>query len=276
MQINEIFQAAILGTVQGLTEFLPISSSGHLILIPELLGWRGVVNSLSFDVALHFGSTIAVVGFFWRDWGRIIAAFLQNLPKGSKAVLGNFDSKLLVLIIIGSIPAGIAGLIFENYFESAVRNPTLIASALIVFALVLFLADLFGKKSRKFESLGWSDALWLGLAQTLALVPGVSRSGITITAGLFKQLDREAAARFSFLLSTPIIVAASVLSVKDITRSYAEGNLLVFFVGFVFAAVSGWLAIKLLLNFVKRNNFNIFVVYRILLGLGILLFLFTS
>lgn len=268
----QVFQALVLGIVQGLSEFLPISSSGHLILIPELLHWHGAVNTLSFDVALHFGTTLAVLGFFWKDWLRLISAFLRNLPKGSKGVLADFDSRIFVFLLIGTIPAGIFGLLFESYFEKAVRNPVLVASMLIIFALVLFVADHLGKKARGFKTIGLADSLVVGFAQTLALIPGVSRSGITISAGLFQRLDRESATKFSFLLSTPVIVAASILSAKDVVSASSEGSFLVFLVGFVSAAVSGWLAIKVLLNFVRNNNFNIFVIYRILLGIAILIF----
>jgi undecaprenyl-diphosphatase len=272
---TEIFQAAILGIVQGLTEFLPISSSAHLILIPELFGWTGVVDSLSFDVALHLGSSVAVVFFFWKDWWRLISAFLKNITGGYKKVVQDQDSKLLLLILLGTIPAGVVGLLFEDYFTEAVRNPTLIALVLIIFAVVLYLADKVGNKSRNLAKVGFVDGLLIGLSQAVALIPGVSRSGVTISTGLFRNLDRETATRFSFLLSTPIIVAASIFSFKEILQSASKGDQAIFLVGFTTSVVSGFLAIKFLLTFVKSNDFTVFIIYRILLGLGIILLLFS-
>lgn len=276
MSSAELFQALVLGIVQGLTEFLPISSSAHLILIPDFFGWRGIVDTLSFDIALHLGTTVALLYYFWNDWVKLITAFFKNLRQGVNKVWSDSDSRLFILLILGSIPAGLIGFVLEGYIETNFRNPLLIAIVLIVFALVLYLADTVSKKTRSMENIGWVDALVVGISQTLALVPGVSRSGITISTGLFRSLDRASATRFSFLLSTPIIVAASVYSLKDIAVETQTGNWDIFLVGFLASTVSGWLAIKVLLNYVKSNNFNIFVIYRVLLGLGIILLLLVN
>ncbi len=268
--MDQLLQSLILGIVQGLTEFLPISSSGHLILLPKIFDWSGVVDSLEFDVALHVGTTIAVIGFFWSDWVRIIKSFLINLKKGN--VTADFESRLLLMILVGSIPAAIVGLGFKELIEENTREPYLVASTLFIFALVLFLADKFGAKGRDFKQIGWLDAITIGLAQSLALIPGVSRSGITISAGLFRGLGAVSATRFSFLLSTPAIIGAAVLSIGDSVEIVGNGNLTIMLVGVVVAAVTGRLTIKLLLKFIAKNSFNIFVWYRIALAIGILVY----
>ncbi|HEX7456760.1 MAG TPA: undecaprenyl-diphosphatase UppP [Candidatus Nanoarchaeia archaeon] len=268
----EILQAAILGVVQGLTEFLPISSSGHLIIFPKIFGWAGALDSLEFDVALHVGTTIAVIWFFWADWVRIISSFIKNLGKGIKT---DFDSKLFLMILVGSIPAAIVGFGFKDFIESKTREPLLVATTLLAFALVLFAVDRIGSKKREFRRIDWPEAIFVGIAQAISLIPGVSRSGVTISAGLARGLDRQAAARFSFLLSTPVILGAAILSTTDLFRSSSQGNLIVIMVGTIAAAVSGWLAIKFLLKYVATNNFNIFVWYRIALAV-FLVFLFLN
>ncbi len=270
--MNELFQAIILGIVQGLTEFLPISSTGHLIVIPEILGWDGLVSSLSFDVALHVGTTLAVLVYFWRDWVRLIKAFLSNLPLGLGKVWTDPDSRLFVLLFLGSLPAGVSGFFLQEQVETSFRDPAYVAGALILFALVLFWADsLKGKKD--IQRLGVLDSLFVGCAQAISLFPGVSRSGATITGSLVRGLNRQAATRFSFLLSTPIIVGASVFKFKAL---FSEGGFQdsfnLFLVGGLAAAVSGWLAISWLLKFVQTQNFKPFVIYRLVLGTLILLF----
>ncbi|OGY24593.1 MAG: undecaprenyl-diphosphatase UppP [Candidatus Woykebacteria bacterium RBG_13_40_7b] len=258
------FQALILGIVQGLTEYLPISSSGHLVLVPWLFGWTGLVNSLTFDVSLHAGTTLAVVGFFWKDWLRMIKALFKK-PS-------DFEAKLLLLILAGSIPAGAVGFLFNDFFEKNVRSPLLIALALFGFALLLGWVDKFGRKNRSFAQIMWLDALMVGLAQAVSLIPGVSRSGITVSAGLFQGLNREAAVRFSFLLSTPVILGAAIFSLKDLfSQSNSNGNLLIFILGTLSAAVVGWLTIKFLLKFVQKNGFGVFVWYRIVISLVVVL-----
>ncbi|MDP2721037.1 MAG: undecaprenyl-diphosphatase UppP [bacterium] len=271
--MDQVIPASILGIVQGLSEFLPISSSGHLIIFPKLFGWSGVVDSLEFDVALHVGTTVAVVWFFWEDWVKMVKSFLSGLK--TKNLTKEFESKLLLLILLGSVPAGIVGIGFKNLIEENTRQPLLVAVTLFSFGLLLWSADKAGQKNRSFTSIGWLDAGIIGTVQAISLVPGVSRSGITITAGLFKGLNREAATRFSFLLSTPAIIGAAVISAKDLFGSSSQGNMSIFVVGTVAAAISGWFAIKFLLKFVSTHNFNIFVWYRIILAL-LLLILFLG
>ena len=265
----DILQAFILGIVQGFSEFLPISSSGHLIIFPRLFGWSGVVDSLEFDVALHVGTTVAVVWFFWEDWVRIFKSLLAGLKRG--AVTKDFESRLLLMILVGSIPAGVVGLGLKDFIEQNTREPLLVAGTLFSFGLLLWLADKAGQKKRSLGDIRWLDAGIIGAAQAISLIPGVSRSGVTITAGLFKGLNREAATRFSFLLSTPAIIGAAAISAKDLFGSSSQGNMSIFVVGTVAATISGWVAIKFLLKFVSTHNFNIFVWYRIVLAVALLL-----
>lgn len=265
--MTEILQAIVLGIVQGASEFLPISSSGHLILVPYFLNWHGVVDSLSFDIALHIGTTVSVIVFFWKDWIELLSAFLKALPKGFSGVIVDTKAKLFSILVIGSIPAAMIGFLLQDFIEKNVRQPLLVASLLVIFSLVLFTADKIGRQNREGAKIGFLDGILVGLSQCLALLPGVSRSGITITAGLFRGLDRESATRFSFLLSTPIIVGAGLLKIKEILHgSLGSGSQTVFFAGFLAAAVSGFVAIKFLLKFVQTHNFNLFIVYRIILG----------
>jgi len=194
--MEQIFPAAFLGVIQGLTEFLPISSSGHLIVLPELFGWYGLIDSLSFDVALHLGTSLAVVGFFWRDWLRILGKFFSLLATNRKNLLANADSKLLLLLVVGTIPAAVVGFLFQDFIETNVRSMLLVGVMLVSFGLILWWVDKEADQKRKFGQVGWWDALLVGAAQAISLIPGVSRSGITITAARGLKLEREAAVRF--------------------------------------------------------------------------------
>jgi len=252
-----VLHAIVLGIVQGLTEVLPISSSAHLVLFPWFFKWQ--YQGLSFDVALHIGTAIAFGVYFFNDWTGIIrSAFTKDKSR---------RNNMLWYIVIGTIPAAFAGLLLEKKAETVFRSPAVIAAMLLVFSGVLWLADHLGKKQKLLENIGVSSALIVGFAQILALIPGVSRSGITITAGLLKGLSREAAARFSFFLATPIVFAAGALK---LSKLHASDLTFSFWMGILFSAVSGFIATHFLLNFVKRSNFNIFVVYRIALGMAIL------
>ena len=264
----EMVQALILGIIQGFTEFLPVSSTAHLILFPWIFGWED--PGLAFDVFLHLGSLTGIIAFFWRDFYNMAAGMIKS-NKGS--IDTNTEGKIGWYIIIGTIPAGIAGLLFQDKIESLLRDPSLIAVTLILFGLLLWWAEEKGRKRRKLHNMNISDALIIGCAQAVALIPGVSRSGITITAGLFRNLERETAARFTFLLSTPIILAGGLLSFTDVYNTgLPEGMLLPVITGFIASAVSGFLAIKFLMSFLSKQKVNIFVYYRIVLGLVILLF----
>ncbi len=257
----DLLQAAVLGVVQGLSEFLPISSSGHLIMVPFLLGWPP--HSQAFDLALHAGTLIALLWFFWADWLALIRGFLSGL---FSARVRHEDPawRLAWLVLLGSIPAGLIGIVAEKPVEDLLRSPVLNAVLLIVFGLMLFAADRIGSLKRTFSEVFWLDALIMGLAQAIALMPGVSRSGITITAGLLRGLDRPAAARFSFLLSGPIIAAAVVFKLRE---GVPGAELSTVLVGVLCSAVVGFLAIGFLLRYLQRNSMLVFVVYRVVFGL---------
>ena len=254
-----ILQALILGIVQGFTELLPISSSAHLALTPWLLGWPD--HGLAFDVALHLGTLIAIVAYFQDEWRRLFSAAVSLLRKRRAET---DEEKRVVFLVIATIPAGIAGLLLEDAAETIFRSPALIATNLIVLGVLLWAVDRFMSRERGMESMGWKDAMAIGLAQCLALVPGVSRSGSTITAGRALKLTRESAAVFSFLLSMPITLAAIVFKLPDAVRE-AE-SLAPMAVGVVAAAVSAWIAIAVLLKYVARRSYGVFAVYRLLFG----------
>lgn len=262
-----MIQAIILGVVQGLTEFLPISSTAHLILVPWLFGWSD--PGLAFDVVLHLGTLTGIIAFFWRDFYRMFCGMVFS---GNTMNDLTVDGKIGWYIVLGTVPAGLAGMLFKDKVETVLRSPTIIAVTLILFAIFLWWAEQRGKKKRDLAHINILDTIVIGAAQALALIPGVSRSGITITAGLFRDLERATAARFAFLLSTPIILAGGLLSFLDIYKAgFPQGMLWPSFGGFMASAISGFLAIKYLLIFLSRQKVNVFVYYRILLGIFILL-----
>jgi undecaprenyl-diphosphatase len=253
------FQAFVLGMVQGLGEFLPISSSGHLIVVPWLLGWPE--HGLSFDVALHVGTLVAVVLAFGGDWARMIVAALRGLAAGRP--FADPDARRLWLLAAASVPGAVAGLLLDKWAESTFRSPALVACTLAGMGLVLLVADRrAGGGEPREVTLG--EALLIGLAQSAAIVPGVSRSGATISMGLFLGQRREGAARFSFLLATPITLGAAVVKARHLVAGGDPAVML----GMATAAVFGLLSIKLLLRYVRTRNYVPFVVYR--LGLAAL------
>lgn len=256
-----VLHAIILGIVQGLTEVFPISSSAHLVIVPWFFKWN--YQGLSFDVALHVGTALAFIAFFFRDWLRIIgSAFTADKTR---------KNNMLWYLVIATIPGALAGLIFEEKAETVFRSPLLITAMLFLFALILWVADRLGKKERSIEQIDFKTAITIGFSQALAIIPGVSRSGITMTSGLLKGLSREAAARFSFLLATPIIVAAGVLKLPKLQPSDLNAA---FWLAVISSALSGFAGIGFLLNFVKRSSLNIFVIYRIALSILILIAFF--
>lgn len=254
-----ILQALILGIIQGFTELLPISSSAHLALTPWLLGWPD--SGLAFDTALHLGTLIAIVAYFHEEWRRLILAAL-SLVKKRRAETP--EEKRVIFLVLATIPAGIAGLLLEDAAETVFRSPVIIATNLIVLGVILWAVDRFMSRERGMESLGWKGAMFVGLAQCLALVPGVSRSGSTITAGRALRLTRESAAVFSFLLSMPITLAAVMFKLPDAVRE--ADRIAPLAVGVVAAAVSAWVAIAVLLRYVARRSYGVFAVYRVLFG----------
>jgi undecaprenyl-diphosphatase len=267
-----LFQAIVLGAVQGLSEFLPISSSGHLILVPWLLGWPepDVDKKLTFDLALHLGTSAALLAYFWRDWVNLIRAVLSGLNDAKARA--SHEWTLAWLIVIGCIPAGIVGVLFEDFVETRLRTAyLLIGVLLILFGGLLYTADRFGAHSRSLGKITLLDAVVIGFAQVLALSPGVSRSGITMTAGLFRGLDRTAAARFSFLLSAPITIAAALFKLRGLFKTPPVGSEAVAFVaGIVVAAVVGALAIGFMLRFLQRQSVAVFFWYRLVAGLVVI------
>lgn len=257
-----LFHAIILGVIQGLTEVLPISSSAHLVLMPWLFGWS--YQGISFDIALHVGTAMAFGIYFFKDWLDILRkAFAKERSK---------KSPLLWYLAAGTIPAAFAGLLLEEQAETVFRSIPLIMAMLIIFAVILWIADHRGKRDKTIDNMNLKTALVVGLAQALALIPGVSRSGITITAGLFEGFSREAAARFSFLLATPIVFAAAALKLTKLQAAYFDAA---FWTGVISSAVSGFIAIHLLLKLVRRSSLNIFVFYRIIFAI-IMLVLFVT
>jgi undecaprenyl-diphosphatase len=253
----DLIRAAILGIVQGLSEFLPISSSGHLILVRGLFQWPD--QGVSFDVGLHIGTLLALLAYFWRDWVSMFGSGLVDL-RDHKLRMKAYqpESKLLRLLALGSLPAALLGLPLDKWFEENVRQAWLVALTLAGVATVMLVAERRGQRDRGISSIGVKDAIIIGLAQACALVPGVSRSGATISAGLFRDLSRNDAARFAFLLGTPAFVGAAVFKSKDI----ADGPMSEFLVGFGFAAVVGFLAIHLLLRYLRTRTLFPFIVYR--------------
>lgn len=267
----EIIQAAILGVIQGLTEFLPISSSGHLIIIPHLFNWEVFENNLVFDIALHLGTMAALIAFFWADWLSITQSFFKQVMRKKPDLMGHPQSRLGVLLILGSLPAALVGLLFEDFVAETVREPWVVGVMLIVFGLLLHYAEKSTSSRRQAENLTVKDSLIIGLWQAVSLIPGVSRSGSTITGGLLRGLGKETAARFSFLLATPAVAGAALLKSGDLVSVLNDGSLLVFIVGFLASALSGWLVIRFLLAFLKTHDFGIFVKYRLVLGVLVIL-----
>lgn len=266
------FQALVLGLVQGLTEFIPVSSSAHLIIVPWLLGWPD--PGLAFDAALHLGTLVAVLAYFAKDWVTLARAFLASLTE--RRLKPDHNRLLAWLVLVGSIPGAIAGFLLdhpvENFFHSpgSAHNASalLFMAALILgLAAALWLAEVMARHTRSMETLGWRDAIVIGLAQAAALLPGVSRSGATITAGLFLGLERQAAARFSFLLATPIVAGAGAKKVYDALKAgLSSGDQAAFALGLLAAAVSGYLCISLLLRYLQSNSTLPFVLYRVALA----------
>lgn len=261
----DALQAALLALVQGLTEFLPVSSQAHLVLYSLITG--ETYQGLDFDIILHFGSLVAVVTYFRRELLSMARDWLISLTGTERSA----DARLAWLIIVATVPAGVLGLMFKDLAEVALRSPLIMALSLIVFGLALGWADWRHRGERDEHSLGLRDAIVIGLAQALALIPGTSRSGITITAGLFLGMSREAATRFSFLLSVPIITAAALLGLLDVTRDGIQSGPLPLLIGFVVAVVSTYACIHYFLAFIKRIGMQPFVAYRVILGLIILL-----
>ncbi len=270
-----LYQAIVLAVVQSLTEFLPISSTAHLALAPWLLGWRD--PGLSFDIALHLGTVAALLAYFLRDWLQLAAQGFGSSRFNHDPELGA-NRRLLWMLAAATLPVGFTGYFFKSYAEQSWRSPLLMGAMLISIGILMYWADRRSQGRRDLARLSWADALWIGLAQAVAIVPGVSRSGITITAALLRDLNRPAAARFSFLLSTPALLGAAVKEALDVA---AAGGIepamqLPFVVGIVVSAVTGWLVIAFFLRFLRRHTLRIFVYYRVAFGIMVIALALTA
>ncbi len=258
-----LLEAVVLGLVQGLGEFLPISSSAHLVLVPWLFNWQD--PGLSFDVALHFGTLIAVIIYFWRDWLRLFIGGLTNVKSS--------DGRLFWYLVASSIPGAAIGYTFEEHAETIFRTPLLIAFMLIIMGIILYWADQKSRKITEIDNISFKTSLLIGLSQALAIIPGVSRSGITITTGLLMGLTRESAARFSFLLSTPIIMGAALVKMPQVLSTPGMLNTN-FIVGIIVAGISGLASIYVLLRYVQSKSFLPFAWYRFVLGAVVIMVVF--
>lgn len=260
----DLIQILVLAIVQGITEFLPVSSSAHLVLAPVLLGWQD--QGLSFDVALHLGSLVAIVSYFRQDIARMFLAWVDSI----RTRCLSRDGWLAWAVLLGTIPVGLAGLMFAPLVSTYLRSPVVLACSSILFGLLLAWADRRPHAQRSVEEMRWQDVAWIACAQAVALIPGTSRSGITLTAGLLSGLSRQAAARFSFLLAIPVIVLASLLEFKELAESPEVIDWTALAIGTVASAVASYLCIKLFLAFIQRIGMMPFVIYRVILGVVLL------
>jgi undecaprenyl-diphosphatase len=263
--VDEIIEAIFIGIVQGLTEFLPVSSSAHLIVLPRVLGWDdAVINSPEFVVMLHMGTLAALLAYFWRDVLVLVRAFLALVRERSFAE--DPDRRLALVLLVSIIPAGLFGLFMEDWLDTFFREAIIVVPAiLVVGAAILWLAERLGTRDRDLTQTNLTDGLLIGVAQALALFPGISRSGITIAAGLFRGLERESAARFAFLMGIPIIAGAGLWKIRSIvTGESGDVDVAVMAAGVIAAAVSGWLAIGLLLRYLRSHSTGIFIAYRLI------------
>jgi undecaprenyl-diphosphatase len=262
------FQSVFLGIIQGLTEFLPVSSSGHLIIIPKVFNWD--LQSLSFDIALHFGTMFAILGYLFQDWVKLISSLINDVKKNRSINLKGMsrDTKLLIYIILSALPVGLIGISFSSIIEQYLRSPLIVILMLIIVSGVMYLADRRSNKMKvesiKLNSLSFKKVMLISLSQVLALIPGTSRSGITISTGLFLNLSREDSAKLSFLLSTPIILGAALIKIPELMSS--ESDLKVIVIGIITSATVGYFAIKYLIKYLKNNSLKPFILYRVILA----------
>ena len=260
-----VLQAIILGAIQGLTELLPISSSAHLTIIPWMFGWTNSelfnMNFEGFDVALHFGTLLAIVIFFFKDWLELIKGGYKQAVKKEKS----FEGKMFWYLVIATIPGGIIGFILDKFVGNRLETPIIIAIALIAMGIILYIADKKSKSDIKYEDMSFKQTFLIGLCQCLAFIPGVSRSGITMTTGRIMGIQRESVAKYSFLLSTPIVFAATILKFKDFVFSIP------FFIGVFVSFIVGIFVIKFLLEYLKKGSFKVFAIYRVIFGIIIII-----
>ncbi|MCI5189683.1 MAG: undecaprenyl-diphosphatase UppP [Candidatus Electrothrix sp. AS4_5] len=269
-----LVQAIILGIVQGLTEFIPVSSSGHLVLVPHFLGWQFTKEqAFIFDVLVQWGTLLSVFIYFWQDLTAIARAFVQGIVQGifQRKPLVDPDAKMGWYLIVATVPAVVFGLLGKDLIEHAFASAKMTGYFLFLTAILLVIAELAGQRSRSMEEITWLDSLLIGFSQVLALLPGVSRSGATIAGGMTRHLDRSAAARFSFLMSVPVMLGAGVLAFKDLAELPTLNDfLLPLLVGFLAALISGYIAIRWLIAYLSKHSLYLFAVYCTVLGLLVL------
>ena len=270
----ELIGAILLGIVQGLTEFLPVSSSGHLLLGQYFLGLNQERFGLSFDAAIHAGTVLALVSFFWRDLLLMLRAFLRSL---SGPDFSDPYQRMAYLILVATVPAGLIGFFFEDFFATTVRSPWVVVANLVLVGVLFIVGEAVGRKNRRASKLRFREAVGIGLAQAAALVPGISRSGATITLGLFLGLRRDEAARFSFLMSVPVTTAAALLSLGEAAREgMGPYEALLFAAGCVSSGIVGYLAIKFLLSYLAGHSLRPFAYYRFGLAAVVVVLLVLS
>jgi undecaprenyl-diphosphatase len=271
-----VLQAIVLGLTQGATEFAPVSSSGHLILVPWLFNWS-IVNDVAlnktFDVALHVGTLVGAVAYFRRDIWHYLVVWIDSIRRRS---IGTTDERLAWALVIGTIPGAIAGAAFEDTIQEHLGQPWLIATLLAVFGVILWWVDARSRRDRGLDTIGVRTGLGLGVAQAAALQPGVSRSGITMTAARWIGIDRETAARFSFLLAIPIIAGAGILKGADLIHTGFQGYASEFLWGFVSSALSGFVVIWAMLGYLRRHTFKVFMVYRLAVAVLVFVLIVTG
>ena len=267
--MEEIFRAIVLGIIQGTTEFIPVSSTAHLRIIPALLGWKDI--GAAYSAVMHIGTLVATLIYFKKDIINLINGFLGAFKK--KDFLTNSESRNFILIIVGTIPIGVCGLLFKRFIEGDARGLYVISAALILLAIILFIAEKVGSRKKDLSEITVKDGLVIGFAQALALIPGSSRSGVTITAGLFRGLKRDVAARFSFLLSIPAIGLSGLYELYKERDLLLNENLLSLTVATVVSGIVGYLSIAFLISYLKTKSNMVFIIYRIALGIIILILL---
>lgn len=259
-----IFEAIVLGAIQGATEFVPVSSTAHLVLVPWLLGWRD--PSFEYDVLVQWGTLVAVIAYFWRDLWRIARSMLSGLASGNP--LKDSDAQQGWLLLVAALPAVVVGFSIKAYIESAFNSPRSVAGLLLITAVMLVTAEHLSRRAGPGKAVGWRDALVIGCWQALALLPGISRSGSTISGGMLRGLSRETAARFSFLMSVPVMFGAGIVALGDLAASDWMAQLPSIVIGSATAAVVGFIVIRWLLHYLGKRSMNVFAAYCALVGIG--------
>ncbi len=265
----DLIQSTILGAIQGITEFFPISSTAHLVLLPWFFSWQD--EGLPFNVALHVGSLVAIIFYFWRDWMLIVSEFLRSATE--RSFEGRPSGKIGLYIIVATVPGAVFGYLFEEQAAGLLRHPLSIAFAISFFGLLLYISDRFSSRNKSIMDMSAVDCIIIGFAQALAIIPGVSRSGITITGAMFRSFRRDEAAKFSFLMAAPLIAGAGVFEARHLEYSAVAST--PFIAGFFASAVFAFLAIKYLLRFVRKESYTVFVVYRLILAV-VIAFMYLS